>query len=341
MSREVMGATPDDDRYQVTGTDGDVSHDLDDADADADDRVTSDPRARSAIATRTSSAVTAALGLTAAALGWFAPDLLAATNPPPPVAFATVAESGIVSPDIVSPDIGDLTLGLRIEITNLGPTRVTVTDPRPNPAFAPLSVVPAGTGTTPLRITPDCLDPAGPAVPQVRVTDAAGSTVDVPVTGVRSWLAQTCSLVGLIPPDSGVRVNLDPRGGSVHLGGDITTDGDRLVLPLATAGSHGALLTSLTLGDLPLTVRGAPVTLGVSPTEVVLEPVRTCPADWAYTSPRTDVGLTLVPTRLAAGGAGPGADGTDPGSDDSYVMYLELPQVTAWVLRTACPGGVP
>jgi len=36
MSREVMGATPDDDRYQVTGTDDDVSHDLDAADTDAD-----------------------------------------------------------------------------------------------------------------------------------------------------------------------------------------------------------------------------------------------------------------------------------------------------------------
>jgi hypothetical protein len=339
MSREVMGATPDDDRYQATGTDADVSHDLDaadtDTDTDTDDRVTRDPRGRSAIATRAPAAVTAALGLTAAALGWLTPDLLAATNPPPPVAVATMAES-----TIVSPDIGGLTLELRIEITNLGPTRVTVTDPRPTPAFAPLSVVPAGTGTTPLRITPDCLDPAGPAAPQVRVTDAAGSAVDVPVTGVRPLLAQTCSLVAAVPPGSGV-ANIDPSGGSVQLGGDITTDGDRLVLPLATVGSRGALLTSLTLGDLQLTVRAGPVRLSSAPTNVVLEPARSCPADWAYTSPRTDVGLTVVPTRVAAGGTGPGADGTDSGSGDGYVMYLVLPQVTAWMLRTACPGGVP
>jgi hypothetical protein len=73
----------------------------------------------------------------------------------------------------------------------------------------------------------------------------------------------------------------------------------------------------------------APVALGPAPTRVLLEPMRTCPATWATSSPPTNVRLTVTP--LSSAGARP---------RDRYVMSLRnLPRVTAWVLRTAYSGG--
>ena len=288
---------------------------------------------RAVLVGRDPRAVAAVLALAAAGLGWFAPELLAATSPPPPVVVATVSGSDI---DYGTPSAMALTM--QVAVTNLGPSAVTVRDTSDRAAsaqVAPLAVIRGGTGRARIRLIPSCLGPTDEALPRLQATDGSGATADVAVVGVGRSIDQYCELLSAqqAAPDG------EP---TLHLAGPLTHDGSRLVLSVATFGGRRLTLTGVSTDEVALTMRSTPVSLDGTPRRVVLEPLGACPTSWLTRGPSTTLLLTVTPSPAAAAPAtaapteGPSAP---PPSHSYQVPLLGGGEVTAWVLRTACPGG--
>jgi hypothetical protein len=344
MSREVLGGEADDDLEADDGL-GAID-DLDDLDDPTGPRLAGPTLLDrwAALLRRAPVAVATALALVTGALGWFGPDLVAATSPPPPLVVATVGSDV----EIDSSTANTAVLTLPVTVANLGQTEVTVTgagaEGRPV-QLAPLAIARGGTGQARLRFTPSCSGPVDPMVPRLQLTDPTGAVVTVPVLGAAELVSLACGAVDQ------QAVAADGPQGPVTQVGATTRRGDQLVLRLQTTDGQPLLLTSADAGEVTLTVASGPMLLDGTPRDVVLQPPAQCPPTLVANGPQTVLALSLstatggvAPAGATAGSAPPTpVDGralTAPQFERTYVAVLEdVPQVAAWLLHTVCSGN--